>query len=700
MKYTYFLIVCAFLLNPMPLRAQEVKPNIVFILTDDQRYDAMGFMQHYPFLKTPNIDRIAHEGAHFQNSFVTLSMCAPSRAGILTGTYPQVNGVTTNVEGREFDPDKTPSFPLILQEYGYKTAFVGKWHMDRSNEPRKGFDHWVSFSGQGRYNGNILNIDGTEVENEGYITDELTSYALDFIDKHTDEPFCLYLSHKAVHGPFTPAERHKSLYKGKTVPEKESFFDNLKDKPAWQRSQRKAEDLFRLRYNNAYLPPEQISPKPYTKENGSNPITKNYMRSIAAVDEGIGKIYQLLEEKGLLENTAIIFAGDNGYLLGEHQRGDKRVHYNESMRIPLVMRWPDHIPAQSRIEQMVLNIDIAPTILAMAGAQQPAVMQGKSLLPLFNENEETTWREEFLFTYWEDLIPNIPRILAVRSERYVYSTYPDIDDLDELYDLQNDPYEMTNLAVLPEYAPLLKKMNYKLEELKTETKYKNVVPRPRPEPDWGVEEGLICDISFDKQKDMKITDKSPIVNQPVISGGALSKGLNGTAFSFDGIARISFPWNEHVTPDKGSYIIETLVRSTADGVIAAQGNGQKGMMIYVEGGCPGLMIKEYGHRMQFIDSKHSFSGEWIHIVAQIKNFYNKMALWVNGELVAEEQIWWPILDVHPGIGGMTLGSDPSGKIDPREISPLKFKGDMQYFRIYRQPDATDIVRKAKELGLS
>jgi hypothetical protein len=237
---------------------------------------------------------------------------------------------------------------------------------------------------------------------------------------------------------------------------------------------------------------------------------------------------------------------------------------------------------------------------------------------------------------------------------------------------------MTNLAILPEYAPLLNKMAEKLEEFKKETNYEKVVPRPRPEPDWGVKEGLICDISFDIQNDMKITDRSPIGNQPLIFGGALSKGLNVTAFSFDGNAKISFPWKEHLTPDKGSYIIETLVRSTADGVIAAQGNGQKGMMVYVDGGCPGVMLKEHGHRMQFIDSQSSFAGEWVHIVAQIKNYHNKMALWVNGELVGEEQIWWPLRGLSQGVGGMTLGSDQSGKIDPKEISPLKFKGYMQY----------------------
>jgi len=677
--------------------AHAKKPNIVFILTDDQKYDAMGFMQHYPFLKTPNIDRIRHEGVHYKNSFVTLSMCAPARAGFLTGTYPQVNGVCTNVEGREFNQHKTPSFPLVLQQNGYKTSFFGKWHLDHSNKPRKGFDRWVSFSGQGKYNGNKLNIDGKIVNNPGYITDELTDYALDFIDKNADEPFCVYLSHKAVHQPFTPAKRHKSIYKGDTVPKKDNFFDNLADKPAWQRVQRSREELYRLRYNNTCEVPSKKKPRPYNKENGSHPNTKDYLRSIAAVDEGIGKIYDMLEKKGVLDNTAIIFAGDNGYMLGEHQRGDKRVHYNESMRIPLIARLPGVIPANSTIEKMVLNIDVAPTLLDMAGAKAPAIMQGKSTLPLFDKTTETPWRDSFLFTYWRDLIPTLPRIVSVRTEQYVYTTYPDIDDLDELYDLKNDPYEMTNLAASPEHAPLIKKMAAKLKQLQKETKYKKNVERPRPEPDWGVKEGLICDINFENGLQSK--DNSPIRNNPKVTGGKLVDGMTGKAFSFDNNSKISFKWNKEVTPDKGSYTIETLIRPTADGVIAAQGNDARGLMLYVDEGCLGVMMKEYKFRMQFIDSHESFTGEWVHIVAQMKQYHNKFSLWVNGKLIAQEQAMWPIHGVHKGIGGLTLGSDPSGKIDPLEISPMKFNGDMQYFRIYRQADATDIVNNAKKLGL-
>lgn len=680
--------------------ATAKRPNIVFILTDDQRFDAMGFMDRYPFLETPNLDRIRDEGVHLKNSFVTLSMCAPARAGFLTGTYPHVNGVNTNVEGREFNPDKTPSFPQVLQANGYKTAFMGKWHMDHSNAPRKGFDHWISFSGQGKYNGNELNIDGVTVKNPGYITDELTQYAVDFIDANADQPFCLYLSHKAVHQPFTPATRDKDLYTGAVVPKRDNFFDNLEDKPEWQRVSRGRDELYRLRYNDHYTAPSKRAPRPYTPENGAHPSTKDYLRTIAAVDDGIGKLYEVLEQRGILDNTAIIFAGDNGYMLGEHGRGDKRVHYNESMRIPLIMRLPGSIPAQSTLEQMVLNIDVAPTILDMAEVEAPAIMQGQSILPLFDQAVQTPWRDSYLFTYWRDLIPTLPRILSARTERYVYSTYPDIDDIDELYDLEKDPYEMTNLIHSPEHATLLQEMQERLEQLKQETGYKKTVPRPRPEPEWGVKDGLLCDVDFNVRTLSAIQDASSIGNHPTVTGGSIGEGIGGSALSFDGATTVSFPWKKQVTPEKGSYVIEALVRPTADGVVLAHGNAYRGFMLYFDDGCPGFVTKENAHRLQFLDSQKSFTGQWVHLVAQIKNYHNTMSLWVNGTLVAEESIMWPMHVMHPGIGGLTLGADPTGEIDPLEISPLKFEGDMQYLKIYRQADVGNIVNHAAALGLS
>jgi len=436
-----------------------------------------------------------------------------------------------------------------------------------------------------------------------------------------------------------------------------------------------------------------VRPLPYTPKRGASPITKNYLRAISAVDEGIGAIYKLLEEKGILENTCIVFAGDNGYLLGEHRRGDKRAAYNESMRIPWVMRMPGVIPAGSQVDELVLNIDLAPTLLDLAGVKAPAIMQGKSVLPLFAA-KKPDWRDSFLFTYWRDLVPNIPRIVSVRTDRYIYSTYPDLDDIDELYDLKNDPYEMKNLAESPEHKALLNEMKAKMAADKKAYGYKEFVPRPRPEPDWGVEEGLLCDLSFNRKDRLKLKDASPIAGKPKLTGGTLVRGLKGSALKFDPDTSISLPWNQDITPNKGSYIIETLVRPSADGVIAAQGNGNAGVMLYVEKGRPGFVVNSHGGRRVFLDEESSYTGEWVHLLAQIKNYHNRIALWVNGELVADELMMWPLRSFAKTQGPMTLGRDPSGNIDPLEISPLRFTGEMEYFRIYRNADIEAIVAKS------
>jgi hypothetical protein len=356
------------------------------------------------------------------------------------------------------------------------------------------------------------------------------------------------------------------------------------------------------------------------------------------------------------------------------------------------MRLPKSIPVKSTLDQIILNIDIAPTILDMAGVDIPKIMQGKSILPLFNADQE--WRKSFLFTYWKDLIPSLPRILAARTDRYVYSTYPDIDDIDELYDLKNDPYETTNLIYSPEHEPVLKEMQHKLENLKVEVAYKKEVPRPNPEPEWGVNEGLLLDVDFNVSKISEINNKAKVVH------GEIGLGIRGKALKFNNKTKVSFKWDKHLRPDLGSYVIEALVRPTSDGVIASNGSHYRGIMLYVDGGCPGVVTKESAHRLQFLDSQKSFMGEWVHIVAQLKNHHNKISLWVNGELISEEKVMWPMHDMHKGIGGIALGLDPTGKIDPKEISPLKFEGDMQFFRIYRQADVKSIINNARKYGLS
>jgi len=416
------------------------RPNILFILTDDQRWDAMSCMGH-PFVKTPNMDRIAREGARFANAFVTTSLCSPSRASFLTGTHAHRHGVYTN---ESIDPTpSTPTFPMLLDRRGYETAFVGKWHMARQADPRPGFDYWLSFSGQGKYQDPALNENGRAFKAKGYMTDLLTDYAVKWLRRPRTSPFCLILSHKAVHGPFTPADRHRQMYTDVEVPRPASFDDTYKGKPEWYRRAITYGTRRKDWIQNRNKPvPDELPPREW------NPRQKhmlNYYRALLAVDEGIGKVLDTLAERGVLDNTVVVFAGDNGYFHGEHRRGDKRLIYDEALRIPFLIRYPKLVEPGTVIDKIALNIDLAPTLLDLAGVAAPRTVQGRSLRPLLT-GKKVDWRQRFLYTYFQEAWqPGMPTMLAVRTETWKYARYPEIDDIEELYDLRSDPREMHNL---------------------------------------------------------------------------------------------------------------------------------------------------------------------------------------------------------------------------------------------------------------
>jgi len=654
------------------------KPNIIFVLVDDLRWDAMGFTGQYPFLKTPNIDRLRAEGVHFQNAYCTHSLCAPSRATILTGMFPQTNGVSTNQEGREFNPDKTPSFAQILQEKNYKTGFIGKWHMAESNSPRKGFDYWCSFSGQGNYNGNDLNINGKIIRNNGYVTDELNKYALEFINKNADKPFCLYLSHKAVHQPFTPPERDADLYSNDLVPEPAGWSDNMENKPAWQRIEANMEQRIRLRDKdlNQITPAKTRKFGPWPSKTGKGE-QKNYLRCLSAVDKGLGEIYDLLQNKGILDNTVIVFAGDNGFFHGEHGKGDKRLAYNESMRIPLVMRYPKVAKAGQSVTEMVLNADIAPTFLDLAGVKIPVQMQGKSVIPLLRGQNEG-WRKSFLFTYWPDLIYFIPRITAIRTEKYLYSQTPDLKDIDELYDEQNDPAEFNNLAGNPTFSELKKNLSKELEQLKRETGYRDEIPRPDPEPALTVKTGKIFSLDF---KNLTFNDQS---DKEIKLLGVKRNDENGKvcgSFSEDASAVIAN--SPDFNPSLGTFTIDCIVKpNSPDGVITSSGSQKDGWAIFVEKGIPGFVVC-HGSHLQFVDGTEKITGKWSHLVAVIENYNNIISLYADGKLLEQRQMLLPIQSISNKTGDIIIGKDAGDQIDPKVISNYKFVGLIKDFSIYR-----------------
>ena len=472
--------------------------NIVFILTDDHRYDAMEFMGH-PFMKTPHLDSIAAEGVHLKNAFVTTSLCSPSRASILTGLYTHKHRV---IDNQRLEPDNIVYFSEYLQKAGYNTSFFGKWHMGAHNDdPRAGFDHWLSFAGQGHYNppyeGYTMNFNGERVEQKGYITDELTDYAIDYLKSQegSDQPFMVYLSHKAVHADFTPAERHKGMYNGQVeLPADHKPKDYNENTPRWLRDQRNSWHGMDF---------------PYHSEVDITEYYQNYAEAFAAVDESIGRVKQQLKDMGVYDDTLIIYMGDNGFMFGEHGLIDKRVAYETSIRVPMLMQLPSEIEGGHVVDEVVANIDIAPTFFEAAGLKTPEHMDGKSFMALAKQ-EKVEWRDYFLYVYyWEKNFPQSPTVFALRGDRYKYITYYGLWDTDELYDLEKDPGENNNLISHPDYQDIISEMEDHLFEMLSEQGGMEI-PMNKPE-------GEMNNLRFEKRGGRKAADfpANRVVSEPV-----------------------------------------------------------------------------------------------------------------------------------------------------------------------------------------
>ena len=438
----------------VPERILGVKPkNVILILTDDHRFDALGFLGH-PIAETPHLDALARHGVHFKNALVTTSLCSPSRASILTGLYTFRHRVIDN--NRPIPPG-TLYFPQYLQRAGYATAFFGKWHMGgEDDQPQSGFDRWVSFRGQGEYFPSTpdytLNVDGRREKQKGYITDELTDYTIDWLrqQKPAEKPFFIYLSHKAVHANFTPAPRHEGKFAGKKIVRPATAAntpENYALKPRWLRDQRNS-------WHGVDFP--------YHSDLNVDQYYQRYCETLCAVDDSVGRIVAELKKMGVYEDTLILYMGDNGFMFGEHGLIDKRAAYDASIRIPMIMQCPTLFAGGRTVEQAVANIDVAPTIMSAMGLTPPPHMDGLNFLPLAR-GIPATWRENFLYVYyWEKNFPQSPTVFALRNDRYKFITYYGLWDVDELYDLQSDPNEAINLRYEPEHQKLAATMENQL----------------------------------------------------------------------------------------------------------------------------------------------------------------------------------------------------------------------------------------------
>jgi arylsulfatase A-like enzyme len=446
------------LLIPVAAAAQPARTpprNVVLILSDDHRFDFMSFVPGAPpFLRTPNLDRMAKGGAHVRNAMVTTALCSPSRASILSGLYAHRHGVVDNTTPI---PKSTVFFPERLQRAGYRTAYVGKWHMgEETDAPQKGFDHWVSFRGQGVYNDPTLNVNGERNQIKGYTSDILTDQAIGFLKTQAakpSQPFFLTLAHKAVHAEFVPAPRHRGKYAGERIPYPETMADtpaNYEMKPRWVKEQRNSWHGVDFMYHGAME---------------FDTFYRAYCETLLALDESVGRVLDYLESSGLSGSTLVIYMSDNGFLLGEHGLIDKRNAYEESMRIPMIVHAPGYIPAGSVVSQLVRNIDIAPTIQELAGVRSEGPVDGRSVLAALR-GEPVSLDGEMLYEYyWEYAFPHTPTTVALRDDRFKFIYYPGVWDLQELYDLQSDPKERRNLIAAPEHKGRVEAMRSRIWDI-------------------------------------------------------------------------------------------------------------------------------------------------------------------------------------------------------------------------------------------
>jgi arylsulfatase A-like enzyme len=496
----------------------EAPPNIIFVFTDDHATQAIGAYggRLADLDPTPNIDRLAREGMRFDNAFVTNGICAPSRAVILTGKHSHLNGVLTNAE--RFDSSQV-TFPQLLQDVGYQTALIGKWHL--KSDP-VGFDYWEVLPGQGQYYNPDFRTPAGVVRDTGYATDIITGKALAWLaGRDPSKPFLLMYQHKAPHREWAPGPAHLTAYDDAEIPEPATLFDEWEGRTsAAQTQEMTIADHMHYGYDLKLWPNTAEPDDPWnewvegrrermTAEQAAewdaaygpkseafrraNPTgddlvrwkyrryMEDYLGSIASVDDNLGRLLAYLEEAGLAENTVIVYASDQGFFLGEHGWYDKRWMYEESLRMPLIVRWPGVVPSGRSNDALVQNLDLAQTFLELAGVTAPADMQGRSLVPLLHGEQPSDWRDAIYYHYYEfPGVHAVQRHYGVRTDRYKLIHYYLIDEW-ELFDLVEDPDELRSVYGDPEYAEVQAALAARLAELRDQYAVPTEDPLPPPE---------------------------------------------------------------------------------------------------------------------------------------------------------------------------------------------------------------------------
>ncbi len=660
------LTITALVLLATCLRAAE-RPNLLFIYTDDQRYDAFSAVQRehgergrYPWFQTPNMDRLAAEGVRFRNAFVTSSLCAPSRAVNLSGRYNHLNGVASNF--RSF-PTNGVTHATVLRAAGYTTAYIGKWHMGSQRE-RPGFDYAASFIGHARYVDPPFVVQGEDVPRKGWIDDISTDYAVEFIREQVGsaKPWSMVVGFKAPHGPFDPPERAKARFEG----EQARIVPNLAS-PA------------------AYLPDAKLKPVP--EGTLLVPTNLNYFRCVSAADECLGRILDTLDTTGFASNTVVIYTSDNGFYLGEHGLGDKRSAYEESLRVPFIVRDP-RLGATKRgsvCDAMVLNLDLAPTLLDYAGLTAPAEMQGKSWRPLLT-GDTRGWRESWFYEYFAEKQKNsrVPDITGIRTADAKLIQYTDHPEWTELFDLKADPYETRNAIGDPAHAALRERLLAEHARLWKETGY--CVPDYVDRPEWwgqpggpdgpAFRPGVRLRYDFASVDGSRVPDRSGLGNDGEVVGPALH-GKGGGAH-FDGKSYIEVPKSRSLSPAGSAWSVEAVVTSeTPNGMIVARGGKTAGYALWLKDGRPVFSVT-LANRVFSAEAREAVEGR-VTLAGSLTD--GRMTVAVNGRTVGERRV--PGLIGRDPNDGMQIGADRgSPVVDP---PPPAFLGTIERVRVFCGP---------------
>ncbi len=642
--------------------AAEARPNIIFMFTDDHASHAIGAYGS-KINVTPNLDRLSAQGMRFDNCFCTNSICGPSRAVILTGKHSHLNGFMTN--GDRFDGSQQ-TVSKLLRASGYQTAVVGKWHLKTAPT---GFDYWEVLIGQGPYYNPPMRTEAGTRKHIGYTTDIITDLALDWLDQKRDKskPFFLMYQHKAPHREWAPGPDHLTLYDDVEIPEPATLFDDWEGRTSAAKTQTMTIARHMSDRDLKFVPPRNLTPEQLEKWNAAygpkneafkkanlegkalvrwkyQRYIKDYLRCIASVDDNIGRLLEYLEKNGLSKNTVVMYSSDQGFYLGDHGWYDKRWMYEESLRMPFIVRWPDVVKAGSVNRDLVQNLDFAETFLEIAGASIPSDMQGRSLVPLLKGGTPADWRKSIYYHYLE--FPgahSVRRHFGVRTDRYKLIRYYGIDEW-ELFDLAKDPDELRSVYTSADYAGVV-------ADLKTELTRLQGVYR----------------------------DTEPTVGAGERSQRALRRRAKGVRRELvllldkaDARARTGIdPAAKPLT------VGASCVPKSGDGVIIAQGGEAYGYSIYLRVGVPHFTVRNEGDPRTVRAKKAVPVGERVHLAAAVRP-NGRLVLYVGGEVVAEGKGY--LLSNRPA-DSLTVGSD-AGSVVGDYAGPFAFEGELSNIRLY------------------